>query len=75
MGKTYFVEVTKYRKEKIYVNRAESKEEALRLAVNMVGESADDYMACYSYDAELLYIGEQDAATGALVATPENTSS
>ncbi len=74
MGKTYFVEVTKYRKKKIYVNHAESKEEALRLAMNMVKESDDGYIDCYSYDAEIKYIGEKDAATGELVATPENTS-
>jgi len=69
LGKTYFVEVTKYRKEQVYVEHAESKEEALRLAMNMM-PSEDDYMDCYSYDAEIKYIGEKDAATGELVATP-----
>ena len=73
LEKTYFVEVTKYRKEQVYVEHAESKEEALHLAIFMMPwtDSDDD---SYSYDAEIKYIGEKDAATGELVATPENTS-
>jgi hypothetical protein len=61
-GKTYFIEVTKYRKEKIYFNHAESKEEALRSAMAIVAESGDGYMDFYSYDAKIKYIDEKDAA-------------
>ena len=61
-GKTYFIEVTKYRKEKIYVNHAENKEEALRSAMDMVAESGDGYMDFYSYDAKIKHIDEKDVA-------------